>query len=140
MPSIQMVILYDGVCGLCHRCVQFVLKHDRNDVFRFASLQSSWARQKLIEHHLTVEEKDSIRLLIHQDQPSEYVLSQGEAVIRILQSLSGYRFLAGVLKILPRSLLNWGYRLVARYRYGFFGKYDSCPLPSEKDKKKFIEV
>jgi predicted DCC family thiol-disulfide oxidoreductase YuxK len=133
------IILYDGVCGLCNRFVQFVLKRDRKDRFRFAALQSNFARTILERHGLNPDRLDTVYLVLDSGLPSEHLLSRNEAAAAVLKELGGFwRFWARLLDFLPKRFRDWRYALVARNRYRFFGKYEACPLPKEKDRHKFL--
>lgn len=135
------ILLYDGVCGLCNRFVRFVLKHDHQDRFRFAALQSNFARTILQRHSLNPDTLDTVYLVYDYDEPSEHLLSKNEAATAILKGLGGlWSFWAGLLDLLPKGFRDWRYTLVARNRYRFFGKYETCPLPKEKDRAKFLGV
>jgi predicted DCC family thiol-disulfide oxidoreductase YuxK len=134
------IILYDGVCGLCNRFVQFVLKHDSQQRFRFASLQSQFAVPVLGRHGATPDNLDTMYVVLDYAQPTERLASRSEGAIVILQGLvGGWSVLGTMLGWLPRWLQNWGYNLVARNRYRMFGKYDSCPLPNQKDRGRFLD-
>ena len=135
------VILYDGVCGLCNRLVQLVLKHDSQDQFRFASLQSDFATGVLRRHGADPENLDTMYVVFDQSLPEERLLSRSDAVVVVLKELGrAWAALAVVFESLPGWVRNWGYDLVARNRYRIFGKYDSCPIPQEKDRSKFLEL
>jgi len=135
------IILYDGVCGLCNRLVQFVLKHDSQDRFRFASLQSDFAARVLRRHGAAPEDLDTMYVVLDHALPGESLASRSEAAIVVLRELGGaWNVLGLALRALPGWLRNWGYNLVARNRYRTFGKYDSCPIPSEKDRRKFLDL
>jgi predicted DCC family thiol-disulfide oxidoreductase YuxK len=135
------IILYDGICGLCNRLVQFVLNEDPQDRFRFASLQSDFAAQMLRRHGSVAEGLDTMYVVLDHGLPGERLASRSEAAVVVLRELGGGWSALGVaLRVLPEWLRNWGYRLVARNRYRVFGKYDSCPLPSEKDRRKFLDL
>jgi len=84
------IILYDGVCGLCNRFVQFVLKRDHEDRFRFAALQSKFARDILERHQLNADALDTIYLVLDHRHPGERLLSKGDAVNAVLQELGGF--------------------------------------------------
>lgn len=130
------VLLYDGVCGLCNRLVRFVLKHDRQAHFRFASLQSVYAARILQPHDLDRNDLDTVYLV----QESGTLLVRSDAVISVLRELGGFRAAVAVaLRILPKSLRDRGYRVVARRRYRVFGKYESCPLPEAKYRDRFLD-
>jgi len=140
-PSPNPIILYDGVCGLCNRFVQFVLKHDANDRFRFAPLQSEFARRILEKHGVDSQRLESLCLLHHQGRTGEGLETRSTAVISVLREFGGrWRALANLLAVLPRGLRDWGYNLVARYRYPIFGKYETCPIPSPGDRRKFLDL
>lgn len=134
------IILYDGVCALCNRLVQFVLKHDSRDRFRFASLQSDFAAPILKRHGAAPGGLDTMYVVLDHSQPREHLASRSDAIVVILRGLGGgWATVSSGLRVLPRWLRNWGYNLVARNRYRLFGKYDSCPIPSEKDRGKFLD-
>jgi len=135
------IILYDGVCGLCNRFVQFVLKRDSKDQFRFAAMQSNFARAILERHGLNPDLLDTVYLVLDYGQPSERLLSRNDAATAVLKELGGLqRFWAALLDLLPKRFREWRYSLVARNRYRFFGKHETCPLPNEKDRHKFLGV
>jgi len=135
------IILYDGVCGLCNRFVQFVLRHDRKDHFRFAALQSNFARTILERHSLNPEVLDTVYVVFDYGQSSERLLSRSEAASVVLKELGGvWRLWAKLLDFLPKRFRDWRYALVARNRYRFFGKYETCPLPDPRDRHKFLDI
>ena len=143
MPTLQPnpVILYDGVCGLCNRLVQFVLKHDAHDQFRFASLQSDFATRVLRRHGADPEKLDTMYVLFDQGLPEERLSSRSDAAVVVLKELGrAWATLAVVFESLPGWVRNWGYHRIARNRYRIFGKYDSCPIPREKDRSKFLDL
>ena len=134
------IILYDGVCGLCNRLVKSVLECDRRDVFRFASLQSDFASQILRRHGASPEDLDTMYVVLDHGQPSERLLARSDAAVFISRHLTWFwRIAAALLRIFPRPLREWGYRMVARHRYRIFGKYDACMLPEAKDHAKFLD-
>jgi len=138
--SSNAIVLYDGVCGFCNRTVQFVLKRDSHDCFRFATLQSEFAR-RLLQKHGIGRELQSIVLILDHTLPSEHVQIRSTAAITIFRELGPFwRALANLVAILPRGLRDWGYNVVARYRYRIFGKYDICPLPPASVRHKFLDV
>ena len=138
--SINPIIFYDGVCGLCNRMVQFVLKHDSRDRFRFAALQSPFAEGVLKGLGADPRDLDTVYLILNHKQPKERLAARSEAIVLILRELGGiWKLLSFPMGVLPRWLRDWKYDLVAHYRYRVFGKYDSCPVPQEKDKRKFLD-
>jgi predicted DCC family thiol-disulfide oxidoreductase YuxK len=135
------IMLYDGVCGLCNRFVQFVLKRDRKDRFRFAALQSNFARDTLRRRGQNPELLDTVYLVLDYGQPNERLLARNDAATAVLEELGGvWRTWAKLLDLLPKGFRDWRYNLVARNRYRIFGKHEACPLPDPKYKHKFIDV
>ena len=135
------ILLYDGVCGLCNRFVRFILKRDHKDHFRFAALQSNFARAILERHGLNPDLLDTTYLVFDYGLTSERLLSRNEAATAVLKELGGFwRVWAGLLDLFPRRFRDRRYNLVASNRYRFFGKYDACPLPKEKDRRKFLDA
>ena len=129
-----MVILFDGVCNLCNGFVQFVLKRDKKKTFQFASLQSKYGTWLSAHINLPIAKPETIVLFDGQK-----ILTESDAVIKIVTSLSGIWKISIVLTIVPRFMRNWFYRLIARNRYKIFGKRDQCMVPSENTKDRFLD-
>ena len=141
MTTSNPIILYDGVCGLCNRLIQFVLKRDRNDRFRFAALQSEFAGRVLQRHGVNPQILDTMYLLLNDSQPDERLASRSDAGIQILAEMGGvWRALASIVKHLPRWIRDKIYNLIARNRYQLFGKYQTCQIPDEKYRRKFLDL
>ena len=138
MPSSNPIVLYDGVCGLCNRLVKFILKRDKRDYFRFASLQSDLASKVLQRHNRDPHDLDTVYVVIDYAQPTERLLARSDAILFLLKQLGGIWKLATAGKALPRTIRDGVYKLVARNRYQVFGKYDSCMLPEPKHRAKFL--
>jgi len=139
--SANPIILYDGVCGLCNRLVQFVLRHDHRDWFRFAALQSNIARDILRQHDCNPDDLDTFYLVLDYQQSGERLLSRNDAAVEVLRQLGGrWKLLAALLSLFPRRVRDWRYNLIARNRYRIFGKYETCPLPNPKDRHKFLDT
>jgi predicted DCC family thiol-disulfide oxidoreductase YuxK len=133
------IILYDGVCGLCNRAVQFVIAHDRARRFKFAALQGAFAGQILGRHRLESEALNTVCLIMNADSPDEKLITRSDAAIAVLREIGGtWRFLAVGLTIIPKFMRDWGYGVIARHRYRIFGKYDACPLPKPEDANRFL--
>lgn len=129
------VLFFDGVCNLCNASVQFVIRHDRQAVIRFASLQSA-AGQKAMEA-VSAQMGHVPDSLIFLDNGRYY--TESDAALRVAGHLDGgwrtFRF----LRIFPAMIRNWAYRLVSRNRYRWFGKQDACMMPSPELKARFLE-
>ena len=141
MSGSNPIILYDGVCGLCNRLVQFLLKHDREGRLRFASLQSDFAEKVLGRHGLNAQDLDTVHVVENYDQPAERVLQRSDAVLRAGRDLGGFWGASSSMgRLVPRPLRDLVYRFVAVNRYRVFGKYDSCMLPDINQRSRFLDV
>lgn len=127
------VILFDGVCNLCNGAINFVIKKDKGNIFKFAPLQSEIGKTLLSKFEIDTSKVDSIILV---DGEKCYVKSS--AALRIAKDLSGgYPLLYGFL-ILPRFIRDAVYDYIAKNRYKWFGKKESCMIPTPELKEKFL--
>jgi predicted DCC family thiol-disulfide oxidoreductase YuxK len=127
-----VLIYFDGFCGLCDRFVSFVLRHDRRERFRFAPLQGETARVRLAH-------------LVHPERSPTVILDDGvqlrfrsDAALAILAGLGGAWRTAAWLRVIPRPLRDLVYRLVARYRHRWFGRLESCRVPTPAERSRFL--
>jgi len=135
------ILLYDGVCRLCNRLTQFILWQDHNAVFQFASLQSPFTARILGRHDASPADLDTVYVVLNYNQANESLLPRSDAILFVLYKLGGlWRFTGRLLALLPHSLRDWAYRLVARNRYRIFGRYDSCPIPSPSTRNRFLDL
>jgi predicted DCC family thiol-disulfide oxidoreductase YuxK len=139
-PAAKAIVLFDGVCGLCNGAVQFLLKRDRKDLLRFASLQSDFAASLLKRHGLDHRDLDTVYVVLNQGEATESLLAKGDAVLFFAKAIGGVWGIARAGRIMPQPIRNWLYDFVARHRYQVFGKYESCMLPDPKQKDKFVEM
>jgi predicted DCC family thiol-disulfide oxidoreductase YuxK len=139
-PAREAIVLYDGVCGLCNRAVQFLLKRDRHDRLRFASLQSDFASKLLQRHGFNAAELDTVYAVINYGQTDEQLLVKADAFLFFGKALGGVWNVARLARILPRLIRNRLYDFIARHRYQVFGKAETCILPDPADQHKFVEV
>jgi predicted DCC family thiol-disulfide oxidoreductase YuxK len=130
-PSKHPVIFFDGYCGLCTRSVQFILKNDRKNVFRFASLQSAFAAN-------TLPPDTETNTFVLMDGGRLYTRS--DAAIRTLQKLGGIYRCSVVLFVIPAFIRNAMYRFIANNRYRWFVRNDSCYLPTADRKDLFLDA
>ena len=128
-----MVIVFDGVCNLCNRWVQFLLPRDRSGVFQFAHCQSEYGGAVLD------------RLGESRDDPSTVVLIDGDkvylrstAVLRALAALGGVWQGMLLLLIIPRPLRDTAYTFIARRRYRWFGRTEQCVVPEPGWQERFL--
>jgi len=133
------VVLYDGICGLCNRLVSFLLRHDHQDQFRFAPLQSAFGKGMLRRHGLNPDDLDTVVVVANFCQPAERALTRSEAVLWAAARLPGAWKLLQGLKILPLPMREAIYRFIAGRRYRIFGRYEGCPPPKPGDRHKFLE-
>ncbi len=136
-PAAPDTIFFDGVCNLCNGFVQFVIRHDPAGRFRFAALQSDAGQRLLTAHGLAPAElaapPESVLLL-----SGGRLYSHSTAVLRIAQGLGGVWRLVGLGWALPGSWRDALYRLVARNRYRWFGRQESCMMPTPELKARFL--
>ena len=133
------IVLYDGVCGLCHRLIRFVLARDPAGRFRFAALQGALAGEILARHGRDAHDLDTLYLVLRHGQPDERLLAKSDAALWILRELGGAWRAAGALRMLPRWVRDRAYDLVARIRYRLFGRYDACLLPDPHNRARFLD-
>ena len=127
------IIFFDGVCNLCNGFVDFILKRDHRGDFRFASLQSETAAELLPDDALPGKE-DSVILLTSDGT----IHRRSDAVLTIASILGGGWSLAHGFRIIPRGLRDRIYTWIANHRYSWFGKRDTCRLPTEAEKERFL--
>jgi predicted DCC family thiol-disulfide oxidoreductase YuxK len=140
MSMDKPIVLYDGVCGLCNRLVQFLLKHDKNDALRFASLQSDVAVAILKRNGANPHNLDTVYVVVDYGLPSERLLARSDAILSLGQTLGGIWSAAAIGKVIPRILRDALYDLVAKNRYKVFGKHDSCMMPEGRYRRKFLDA
>jgi len=133
MVSSSPIILFDGICNLCNRSVQFIIKHDKEKVYRFAAFQSKAGQKLLQQYNLPLKQYSSF-LLIENNK----AYSQSTAALKVAKNLSGPVKLAVVFNIVPAGIRNIVYNFVARNRYQWFGKKRSCMVPTQDLKARFL--
>ncbi len=131
----KKIILFDGVCNLCNGFVQFVINRDKNDVFRYASLQSEIGQQLISERAIDAKTIDSVILI----EPGVAYYIKSDAALQIGRHLKGYRTFSKLLNLIPSSLRNIVYDYTARNRYKWYGKKDQCMIPTPELKAKFLD-
>jgi predicted DCC family thiol-disulfide oxidoreductase YuxK len=135
LPKDKKIILFDGVCNLCDSAVQFVIRHDKKDLFRFVPLQAVLG-QKIINHiGIDTSKVDSIILY----EPNTAYYYKAEAAIKIAKYIGGMYSLMGIFSILPNAISNRVYDYIARNRYQWYGKKESCMIPTPELKSRFLE-
>lgn len=127
------IILFDGVCNFCNGAVQFVIRRDPEGVFKFAALQSEPGCELRQRFGLAV---DTIETMVLVEGDRAYV--ESDAALRIAAKLSGAWPLLGALRVIPRSWRDRAYRFLVAHRYQWFGKRDSCPVPTPDVRARFL--
>ncbi|PKB18651.1 thiol-disulfide oxidoreductase DCC family protein [Flavobacterium sp. 5] len=135
LPQNKKIILFDGVCNLCNSAVQFVIRHDSKDAFRFVALQSELGIQIL--NHIGVNPKKTDSIILYEPGVAYYYKSQ--AAIQISKNLGGFWHLVTIFRIIPTGISNYIYDYIAQNRYKWYGKKESCMIPTPELKIKFLE-
>lgn len=134
LPEGKKIILFDGVCNLCDGAINFIFKHDKKDVFRFASLQSEIGQKLTSERGIDPEALESMLLI----EPGVAYYQKSTAALEISKDLSGGYSLLSNFSFLPEGFRDGIYNIVAKNRYKWFGKKDECMIPSPELKAKFL--
>lgn len=134
MEQQKKIVLFDGVCNLCNGFIQFIIKRDTADVFRYASLQSEFGQELLLERHIDTSSIESVVLI----EPGVAYYIKSDAALQIGSHLKGYGAVSRILYLIPSGIRNIVYDLIARYRYAWFGKKDACMIPTPELKGKFL--
>lgn len=132
MSTAEQIILFDGVCNFCNGSVNFLIKRDSKGIFKYAPLQSEIG-QNIIAKYNIPETVDSIILLKENN-----IYIKSNAVIEIIKELKWYWKMLIIVKILPKKFRDLLYDVIANNRYKWFGKMDSCMIPDENVKSRFI--
>lgn len=133
MEAQPPIILFDGLCNLCNSSVQFIIKHDDKALFKFASLQSDIGQALLKQYGLAAQNINSIILI---QQGAAYYKST--AALKVAMQLNGLVKLLYIGIIIPAFIRNTVYDVIAKNRYKWFGKKDSCMLPTPHLKNRFL--
>ena len=128
----QPIIFFDGVCGMCNAFVNLILRVDRKRTFLFAPLQGSTAREMLPPLGDDAREWS----MVYVDEAG--IHDQSDASLEVYRRLGGLWRLLSLLRYVPRALRNPVYRIIARNRYRWFGKKDSCRVPSQDEQVRFL--
>lgn len=135
IPKHKKLILFDGVCNLCNSSVQYVIKHDKKDIFMFAALQSNVGQDLIKRFNIDSEKTDSILLYTSENS----IVSKSTAALKIGLHLGFPQSLMGIFFIIPPFIRNWVYDYIAKNRYKWYGKKEACMIPTPELKSKFLE-
>ena len=127
------IVLFDGVCNLCNSAVQFIIRHDKKNIFMFTSLQSDTGQKLLAQYDLPLNELNSFILI---ENNKAYTRSSG--ALRVIKKLKGLWPLLYGFMIVPKFIRDGVYNWVGRNRYKWFGKQDACMIPTPELKARFL--
>lgn len=135
LPEHKQLILFDGICNLCNSSIQYVIKHDKKDVFMFATLQSNVGKQ--IIEHFRIDTKNVDSILLYSNENG--LKSKSSAALQISKYLGFPINLWSVFLIVPVFIRNMVYDFVAKNRYKWYGKKEECMIPTPELKSKFLK-
>ena len=133
------LVLYDGVCGLCSRVVQFLLEHDRRAVFSFAQLQGPAGRLMVARWGGDPDELTSFYVCADYGTPAARVFTRSDAALFVTRQLGWPWKVLAVASVVPKALRDALYHLVARIRYRVFGRHDQCLVPRPEQRSRFVD-
>ena len=134
LPKDKKIVLFDGVCNLCNSSIQYIIKHDKKDQFRFVSLESDPGKQILKYIGVDPAKTDSIILY----EPGKAYYTKSGAVLEIAKSLSRFFNVGLLFGLVPTFLRDPLYDYIARNRYKWYGKQQTCMIPTPELKSKFL--
>ena len=130
----EPVIFFDGVCNLCNASVQFAIEHDSNNTFKFTALQGDYAKRVLPQFNLDTSKINSI-LLVENGK----LYTKSSAALRVAKKLNGLLPLLFAFIIVPKFIRDWIYDIIAKNRYKWWGKQDSCWVPTPELRSRFYD-
>ena len=133
------LVLYDGVCGLCDRFVQFLLRIDRNDRLRFAALQGPIGTKILNEAGRAATALSTVVVVADHGTGGQRLLDRSDAALFAIASAGGLYRGAEALRLVPRFIRDAAYNLIAKWRYRIFGRFEACPIPRPETRAKFLD-
>lgn len=134
IPKHKQLILFDGVCNLCNASVQYIIRHDKKDVFMFTALQSDTGLALIKKFNIDTTKTDSI-LLYSEEKGVSY---KSTAALKIASKLGFPQNMLAIFLIIPAFIRNRVYDYIARNRYKWYGKKEACMIPTEELKSKFL--
>lgn len=134
LPRDKKIILFDGVCNLCNASVQFVIKHDTKDLFRFIPLQSDLG-QKIL-NHIGINRQNTDSIVLYEPEKAYYY--KAEAALKIVSEFGGMYKLLNIFSLFPKFICDAIYDYIAKNRYRWYGKQDVCMMPNPELATKFL--
>jgi predicted DCC family thiol-disulfide oxidoreductase YuxK len=139
-PFVVSVVLFDGLCGLCSRIVQFLLQKDRHQLLKFAPLQGDTARA-VFARYPNLGASTNLRSVIYLrefNSPEEEIYVRSDAILSIFDDVEATSGWVRLMRFMPRFMREMLYTVVARFRYSLFGKFNQCWLPDLKVSERFL--
>jgi len=130
----QPLLLFDGICNLCNTSINYIIKRDKRQLFKFASLQSDAAKQVLLQFNEKKYSIDSIILICNNS-----IYYKSSAILKLLSIMGGIYSVSAIGYIIPKKLRDKLYDYIATNRYKWFGKRESCMLPTTDLEQRFID-
>jgi predicted DCC family thiol-disulfide oxidoreductase YuxK len=137
----RLVVVFDGHCGLCNGAVRGLVRRDGRDRLRFVAMESARVAGVLVRHSLSGLDSTVGTMVVVKDLggAAESVLVRSDAVVALLKELPRpWPWVGEALGWVPRPVRDWGYRLVARWRYRIWRRLESCPLPTRDERERFL--
>ena len=134
LPKDKKIILFDGVCNLCDKSVQLIIKNDKKDNFRFVPLQSELG-EKII-NHIKIDRTKTDSIVLYEPGYAYYYKSK--AAFRIAIYLGGFYSIVSLFRFLPSFVTDFVYDFIAKNRYKWYGKKDQCMIPTKETLNKFL--
>ena len=135
VPENKKLILFDGVCNLCNASVQYVIRHDKKNLFLFTALQSNVGQNIIAHYNIDTSKIDSIILYT----PKKGIYYKSTAALKVATQMGFPTNLLAIFFIIPNFIRNWFYDFIAKNRYKWYGKKDACMIPTPELKSKFLE-
>ena len=126
------IILFDGVCNLCSSTVSFLIKYDKNNIFKFAASQTN-AGENIIRQYSILNEGKSVIFI-----KDSIVFYKSDAIIEIAKQIKGWPRIFKYASLFPKILRDGVYNLIAKNRYSLFGKKETCMVPTEENRNRFL--
>jgi predicted DCC family thiol-disulfide oxidoreductase YuxK len=126
------IILFDGVCNLCNNTVLFLIKYDKKNIFKFAASQTNAGENIIRQYSISNEGKSVIFI------KDGIVFYKSDAVIEIAKLIKGWPYIFKYASLFPKFFRDGMYNLIAKNRYSLFGKKETCMIPTEKNRNRFL--
>lgn len=135
IPKNKKIILFDGVCNLCNNAVTKTIKYDAKNTFVFAAIQSNTGQEIIRYLNIDIQKIDSIILY----EPGISYDIKSTAALKIMNSFGGFWLFTKLFWVFPEGFRDIIYNYVAKNRYHWFGKKESCMIPTKELKAKFLD-